>query len=271
MVYVRGAGAKTPSDLLALSLTALGALDPDADDIHPGDTSAELLDQLAQVRQRWIATNAADPTPVLVLDVAPSAAGNALFGALRDELWAIGLQWLVTVATDDAGELLKPPADAFFEARIDLADITDEDAEELLEQRLGALPVNFLQDAVAIAGGNPRRLLDVARELNNGSAKWPDLSKAYAAREHALAQLGRPAHMLAKELEVIGAASASDPQLQERMGWTRSRLVQVLDQLEENGLATAKSVKPKGQGRPRKVYRLEPAVTFLRKQQAGAE
>lgn len=131
--------------------------------------------------------------------------------------------------------------------------------------------MDFLQDAVVIAGGNPRRLLDVARELNNGSTKWPDLSRAYAARDRALAQLGRPAHMLAKELEVVGAASASDSRLQERMGWSRSRLVQVLDQLEEHGLATARSVKPKGQGRPRKVYRLVPAMAFLRKQQEGTE
>ena len=131
--------------------------------------------------------------------------------------------------------------------------------------------MDFLQDAVVIAGGNPRRLLDVARELNNGSTKWPDLSRAYAARDRALAQLGRPTHMLAKELEVVGAASASDSRLQERMGWSRSRLVQVLDQLEEHGLATARSVKPKGQGRPRKVYRLVPAMAFLRKQQEGTE
>ena len=57
--------------------------------------------------------------------------------------------------------------------------------------------------------------------------------------------------MLMAELESLGAASASDEALPKRLGWTRSRSVQVLRELEDAKLVTSSLVKGES-GRPRK-------------------
>jgi DNA-binding MarR family transcriptional regulator len=86
------------------------------------------------------------------------------------------------------------------------------------------------------------------------------MHKARIKREERLAELGRSAFMLMAELESLGPASASDKQLLQRLGWTRSRAVQVFRQLEEAGLVTSETVKGDS-GRPRKVYRPAELVT----------
>ena len=50
----------------------------------------------------------------------PATPGAELFGALRDEVWQVEAQWLVTTSTAQAPSLLRPPADVFFETRIEL-------------------------------------------------------------------------------------------------------------------------------------------------------
>ena len=67
--------------------------------------------------------------------------------------------------------------------------------------------------------------------------------------------------MLAQELEALGWASASDERLLVRMGWTRSRVVQVIAELEGEGLVEMRE-ESTGRGRPRKLYRLKPPADF---------
>jgi len=259
LVYVRGAGADNASELLTRAADALAR--------HQGDLPAGRLRSLgaASVLIAELGERAGTGPVIMALDDAPAEAGNALFGALRDELWSIDLRWLVTVATADRGALTRPPADAFFESQVELAPLPVEDSVEILRRRMGDLPERLLQEAAAIGGGNPRRLLDVARGLGDDYSQWSAFSSAAAERERALAALGRSAHMLAAELEALGGASASDDRLLARMGWTRPRAVQVLAEMEKAGLVTSSSEKT-GQGRPRKIYRVvSPAQFFQRR------
>jgi len=252
VLYVRGAGAGSASDLLRGAVEALAQYQ--GDDLTAGSSGAS--GAIAELGER-----AGRGSVLMALDDAPAVAGNALFGALRDELWSIDLRWLVTVATTDSATLLRPPADAFFESRVDLAPLPADASMEILRRRMGEAPERLLAEAAAIGGGNPRRLLDVAREFDGDYSKWSEFASAADERERALAALGRPAHMLAAELESLGGASASDDRLLSAMGWTRPRVVQVLAELEAADLVTASSLKS-GQGRPKKVYRLVSPAQF---------
>lgn len=257
LVYVGGSGVASASGLLARATDVLARQqgDPPAD-LSQRSASAliEALGERAAVRGRI----------VLVLDDVPAQAGNALFGALRDELWSIDLRWLVTVTTADSGTLLRPPADAFFESQVELAPLPVAASIEILRRRMGDVPDRVLEEAAQIGGGNPRRLLDVARQFGAQSLQWSSFSAAAAEREQALSALGRPAHMLALELEALGGASASDDRLLSAMRWTRPRVVQVLAEMEKAGLVTTSSQKA-GQGRPRKIYKVVSAAQFVQR------
>src|SRR5690606_39495712 len=102
--------------------------------------------------------------------------------------------------------------------------------------------------------GNPRRLLALARAARVTGTSPAEQQEAMARRQVEIAKLGRPATMLMSELESLGPASASDERLLQRLGWTRSRAVQVFRELEDSGFVTASYVRGPAGGRP-KVYR----------------
>jgi len=256
LFYVRGSGAENASDLLRRAVEALAQYQGEQRTPGTPGTSGTLIAELGERARRG--------SVLMVLDDAPAAAGNALFGALRDELWSIDLRWLVTVAASDSATLLRPPADAFFESQVTLDPLPEDASMEILRRRMGEAPENLLAEAATIGGGNPRRLLDVAREFAGDYSKWSEFASAAAERERALAALGRPAHMLAVELESLGGASASDDRLLSAMGWTRPRVVQVLAEMEAAGLVTSSSLKS-GQGRPKKVYKVVSPAQFLQR------
>ena len=263
LLYVRGSGAESASDLLRRAVEALAQYQGEelaAGALSGPGTSSGLIAELGERARRG--------SVLMILDDVPAAAGNALFGTLRDELWSIDLRWLVTVATTDSATLLRPPADAFFESQVALDPLPADASMEILRRRMGEAPERLLAEAAAIGGGNPRRLLDVAREFDGDYSKWSEFASAAAERERALAALGRPAHMLAAELESLGGASASDDRLLNAMGWTRPRVVQVLAEMEAAGLVTASSLKS-GQGRPKKVYKVVSPAQFLQRRTKG--
>ena len=189
---------------------------------------------------------------VVLVDELPSEAiAQTLFGRLRDELWQLPLTWVVAVRPDAAGVLRQPPADAFFDVVLLLEPLSKDAQRAILEARGG---VQGKRIASKIDEGNPRRLLALAREALEGGADPSELVEARARRDAEIARLGRPASMLMAELESLGPSSASDERLLSRLGWTRSRAVQVLRELEDEGLVTSSTVKGES-GRPRKVYR----------------
>lgn len=71
--------------------------------------------------------------------------------------------------------------------------------------------------------------------------------------------MGRAASMLVHELEASGPASASDPELLGRMGWTRQRAAQVFAQLREAGIVSASDQRGQD-GRTRRVFTLTDQV-----------
>lgn len=259
-VVVRCGGARSVLEVLDRLVQGVGS---PATKLAPASTVTGCLQQLTQLVHRGEVGDL-----VLVVDDLPPALGGQLLAEFRDELWAVGVPWVVTVTDDRAGELLAPPGGSFFEYRLDLEDLPTADAVELLVRRLPGRNMAALRQLVGAAGGgHPRRVLDVARSvisLGNG-----EVGPEFTAHTAALRNLGRPAHMLLTELVGLGAASASDPALQDRMGWSRVRVQQVLTQLEAAGLARATTSRPTGgQGRPRKVFHPVAPVDWYA-QQAG--
>jgi energy-coupling factor transporter ATP-binding protein EcfA2 len=193
-----------------------------------------------------------DGRRVVLVDELPSeAVAQTLFGRLRDELWQLPLTWVVAVRPSAAGVLQQPPADAFFDVVMRLEPLSKDAQRAILGARGG---VQGQRLASKVDEGNPRRLLALAREALEGGADPSELVGALARRDAEVSKLGRPASMLMAELESLGPSSASDERLLSRLGWTRSRAVQVLRELEDKGLVTSSTVKGES-GRPRKVYR----------------
>ncbi len=208
----------------------------------------DVLDQLEQLR--------ADTSQVVLLDEPELDLATALFGRLRDELWQLPFTWIVAVEPPAAVVLGKPPIDAFFEIRLEIDPLAPGELRNMLDRRLpkGALPDAVLAELVD--DDEPRRVLDAARQLLTG-ASWPELKEARAQRDTAVGKLSRPEREAIRALESVGgAASASDRDLLDALGWTRARAVQVLGTLADAGILIAESVRGNGAGRPRKVYRL---------------
>ncbi|HKO28667.1 MAG TPA: hypothetical protein VJU80_14505, partial [Solirubrobacteraceae bacterium] len=102
------------------------------------------------------------PVCLMVDGIAPTVA-HGVFGSLRNELWALeGAAWVV--AGDIAAEALylEPPADAFFERIVKLGPLTDADSAKLLRAHMPELSDGDVERAIAVAEGNPRRLLRAA-------------------------------------------------------------------------------------------------------------
>ena len=197
---------------------------------------------------------ASSRTSLLVDNVAPELA-HPVFGQLRDELWQLPFTWVVTCAESDQGAFLRPPADAFFDLVLPLSPFDDVSMRELLRRRASTdeLSDEGVDSVVELAGGNPRVALDLVRRLANTDASPAALQADRAARAEVLARLGRSAQMMFDDLEATGGASASDEAMLSRLGWTRARAAQVLEQLTAAGVVRATDVRG-GPGRPRRVY-----------------
>jgi Cdc6-like AAA superfamily ATPase len=256
--YARGEGVVGGEELLAVVATAV--LGREASSLRDAtDILAALADHAESVRTQLVG---AAFGPVIVLDDVTATAGHALFGRLRDELWALGFQWVVAVRTTERGGLLLPPADAFFEHEIALEPLPGKAAVELLQLRTPAWSTTSTGKLAAAIGGHPRRLLSAARALENDPDRVDEMLEAINRRDAAIERAGRSEAMLATELAALGSASASDEALLSRLSWTRARAVQVLTHLEELGLVQSDDVKT-GRGRPRKVYRLTPPAAYV--------
>jgi energy-coupling factor transporter ATP-binding protein EcfA2 len=194
------------------------------------------------------------PMAVFVDDV-PSKTLAELFGAARDAVWALPCVWVVSADTGVAAAL-QPDAELFFERRVELGPLTPPQAVELLRARAqdsGGVPHEVLEQIAAAAAETPRSLVQAARHVLAQTGSRPR-----AQAQTAAAALGRAPAMLVSVLQgMAGAASASDPDLLSKLGWSRARASQVMRQLEEAGLVTSAVAAPAAaSGRPRKLYRL---------------
>jgi AAA ATPase domain len=246
-VIVPGETAATPAALLLRILTGLdqpaaerwearlATRTRSADALLEPTLVAQLLDELDERARET----------VLAIDgVAPGVA-HALFGSARNEVWALGdTTWVVAGRLEERDLLLRPPADAFFEATIALDPLADDDARALLEAA-GEEP----SEAVLRAGaGIPAQLLRAAALAREGRAPARLTAAAAPASGTRAGLLGW--------LTARGSASPSDPDLLEQLGVSRQRAAKLLAELADQGVVRATEERPEGTGRPRKRYTL---------------
>lgn len=182
-----------------------------------------------------------EPRVVLVDDLDRKDC-HELFGRLRDELWELPIQWVVVGSAPS----LDPPADTFFDAVVELPMLDHEGLQELVrrraasgspeEGRLLTSRADSILDSVAPC--TPRRALSVLRDLYLSD----DLAEATRQLEDlqsARAGLKPTANRLLDALIHHGPTHAGDAELLEEVGVTRSRVVQLLAELQADGLVTA--------------------------------
>lgn len=225
---------------------------PVAEPVDDGDPFAPtaLLRRLA----------AAPEGAVVLLDDVGAEAGAALFGRLRDELWQLRLTWAVAVSSAEAGALLSPPADAFFERRVTLDELDYDARLELLHLR--GVPTERARPLAQDGPGNPRELVAFARDAQENGVSPQSLAAATERlRSEAEEVAGRAGGTLVGELAGLGAVSAGDPALLDRLGWDRPRAARTLSRLEQAGIVRSYLEPRNGRnGRPRKLYELTPAA-----------
>jgi len=195
------------------------------------------------------------PLCLMVDGIAPAVA-HGLFGSLRNELWALdGPSWVV--AGDAAAEplYLEPPADAFFAQTLKLGPLSASAAAKLLHAHGADLAEAQVEEAIAAGGGNPRRLLRAASEIEAGLA--PSSVAADQLAREAVAAAGPLAGALVEYLATHGPAAASDQTLLRQIGASRQRASQLMHRLESAGLLeTIEQHEPGRRGRPSRRFAL---------------
>ena len=167
---------------------------------------------------------------------------HELFGRLRDELWELPIQWVVAGSASS----LDPPADTFFDAVVELLLLDDEGLRELVRQRAasgtpeeGRLLMSRADTVIDnVAPCTPRRALSVLRDLYL-SDDLAEATSQLADLQSARSSLKPTANRLVDALIHRGPTHAGDTELLDEVGVTRSRVVQLLAELEADGLVTA--------------------------------
>lgn len=209
----------------------------------------------------------ADRAPLVVLldSIGSPDIVQHMFGRLRDEVWQLPLLWVVAGNRPNRSRYLEQPADSFFDAVIEIGELGEDVAADLLRRRAqrageddpAATALLSIAGKLAkqVTPRTPRNLLAAARdvliEAGDDPSRW--VTNLHALQASA-AGLGRAPAMLFTEVMDLGPVSASDRQLLDRLGWTRPRAAQVFKQLEEAGLVVITKAAPDGPGRPRKLY-----------------
>jgi len=185
----------------------------------------------------------------IFMDNLPPAGSQTLFGRFRDVLWQSPHQWVASGLLARRGEYLEPPADAFFDAVIELAELNEADALDLLRRRVEN--AGDSRDAQALERSTnkiverapertPGGLLAAARSTLLGGRGGDDAFEHQVARQGRAAALGRAHSMLLAELESLAPVHAGDDRLLRRLGYTRPRIVQLLKDLEAEGVVESR-------------------------------
>ncbi len=184
-----------------------------------------------------------EPPSVVLVDDVDRKDCQELFGRLRDGLWELPLQWVVAGTSAS----LDPPADTFFDTVVELLPFDHEGLRELLRLRAasgtpeeGSLLMKTADSVLdAVAPCTPRRALTVLRDLYL-SDDLLDATRQLEDLQSARASLKPTANRLVDALIHYGPTHAGDEQLLEEVGVTRSRVVQLLAELEADGLVAAR-------------------------------
>lgn len=253
-VLVNAAPAADTGDLLEIIDVALEqrvGITGRPEDAENSRSSARLLAGARRLGRR-------DSVAVLVDGLIDPDIGYDLFGRLRDELWELGHVWVVAVRPRDSAALRTPPADAFWGSIVEISPLDHEQTERLLRLGLDSAEYQEVDRHRGIAGEHPRALIRAAQAALDGQGEPGTVSSGQDLVERA-SQLGRSEAMAMVELQGLGRpASAHDPELLERLGWSRPYAQRMLSHLEENGLLRSIPERSDRPGRPRKLYEPNP-------------
>lgn len=209
-------------------------------------------DPLGPARQLRRLREAPTNALVLVDDLTISQA-LSLFGQYRDELWQTPVHFAAAVSPAVAQALSQPPADAFFDDRIQLDPFSGEGALEVRQRRAARGEPTLIAVEPEEAALQPRALVALAEGEAPAGRYDP-------ARQHRLLELaedaaGRPGATLLAEMWGRDGVSASDTNLQQSLGVTRNRLTELLRALEARGVLSSYLERREGRtGRPRVIY-----------------
>jgi hypothetical protein len=208
-------------------------------------------DPFALVSQIRRLRDASDGSMIL-LDDPDAEQAATLFGRLRDELWQLPVWFTVAVNPSTYTSVLsQPPANAFFDTVIELEPLEPDAAVEMLRRRKhrGQLAEAIVTPAQAM---QPRAVL-LSAEAGPSARYDVELQHDLLTRAEQVA--GRPGAALVAEIWNRGAVSASDAELQRRLGVSRARLTQLLTLLANEGALVSTSQAASGAvGRPRTLY-----------------
>jgi len=228
--FVNAAAIDGFDRLLAAIAGAVGSPVPDTAVVEGGHPLGPLRSAVDGSRT--------DAGPTIIVDDLEPRLRHELFGRQRDELWELPIRWIVT-----GRDRLIPPADAFFETQLRLEALDQDDLHELLVRRAergdGPERERLLELAVLLppllAPTSPRRMLAASRAAMVGPDPASALSEMRRQRS-ARAHLSEPETRVLETLDAIGPTHASDERLLREVGTSRSRVVQLLRALEQDGL-----------------------------------
>jgi energy-coupling factor transporter ATP-binding protein EcfA2 len=198
------------------------------------------------------------PAVILVDGLLDPEVGYDVFGRLRDELWALGHAWALAIRPRDSATLRTPPADAFWGAVVEIPPLNHEETERLLRLGLDDHEYHQVDRDRSIAGAHPRSVIRDAQALldRDAGAAGPSMGPELSRRA---SLLGRSEGMAMAELQGIGRlVSAHDPELLERLGWSRAYAQRILSHLEAARLVRSIPERSDRPGRPRKLYEPNP-------------
>jgi energy-coupling factor transporter ATP-binding protein EcfA2 len=250
--WVNAALADTAEDFLEAARAELGRDQPPSPSPIEAPAQARLL-SLSRALAGY------PPTVIFVDGLIDAGLGFELFGRLRDELWAAGHTWLVAASPRDSAVLRKPPAEAFWSAVVEIPTLSYAEVMAFLERGLDSAERERIAEDTPRAGLHPRLLI---REVDDALAAEPGERRAQigAMIERASA-VGRSEGMAMAELFALARpVSAHDPEVLERLGWSRAYAQRIFSHLEREGLVRSISVASEGAGRPRKLYEPEPGA-----------
>ena len=202
-------------------------------DQHRTQLESQGADRLGSLRSA-VATQPSPPT--MLLDNLHPQLVTEFFGRQRDELWEVPLQWLV-VGDSPA---LDPPADTFFDTFLRLEPFGPDSIRELLVRRgrHGDPAQQQLMQRIAnalpalLGSATPRQVISTARSVVRGADPEANLERLIE-QQYSRHQLSARARLVLDALYSVGPAHAGNEQLLKQIGTTRSRVVQVLKELEE--------------------------------------
>ena len=208
-------------------------------------TNAMPEESLVRILRQAVSQPSDEPSRVVLLDDLDEEGRRKLFGRLRDELWEIPVQWVVS----GTEPYLEAPVDAFFETTIKLEHLERETLQQLLYLRAqtgSAEEQAVLRDiadsvSATISPCTPRRALSIARDVFLSDDAM-GASSRLEEMQHLRSELSESAARVLDGLMVHGPTHAGDDQLLVEVGVTRSRVVQLLAELETAGLVTAQRV-----------------------------